>query len=189
MIMTSKTAELRNYWLNRIDQLGLEVCHCDSTLKNFPNLTWSYSDYYTNIFLYLEISQLALPYQFASDYASIIYAQRNDVRIRNTKANQFTKFNQYDFHYYSVAERDVQKAEYYVVRYLEGVPEDKRPAMESFYDCYLSVLHSEIAMRAGNGELARRKMGHVFETFPKLTPVFRNLFMYNIDVSHLTRLI
>lgn len=82
-----------------------------------------------------------------------------------------------------VAEGDVQRAEYYMVRYLEGVPDDKRPAMEGFYDCYLSVLHSEIAMRAGNGELARRKMGHVFETFPKLTPVFRNLFMYNIDVS------
>jgi hypothetical protein len=129
MIMTSKTAELRNYWLNRIDQLGLEKS---------ANL-----HYHINLHLTTQA----------------LYTHKE----------------------MTVAERDVQKAEYYVVRYLEGVPEDKRPAMESFYDCYLSVLHSEIAMRAGNGELARRKMGHVFETFPKLTPVFRNLFMYNID--------
>eukprot|EP00029_Vermamoeba_vermiformis_P012828 TRINITY_DN7781_c0_g1_i1.p1 TRINITY_DN7781_c0_g1~~TRINITY_DN7781_c0_g1_i1.p1 ORF type:complete len:559 (-),score=27.88 TRINITY_DN7781_c0_g1_i1:53-1729(-) len=129
MIMTSKTAELRNYWLNRIDQLGLEKS---------DNL-----HYHINLHLTTQA----------------LYTHKE----------------------MTVAEKDVQRAEYYVVKYLESVPEDKRESMAGFYDCYLSVLHSEVAMRAGDGELARRKMGHVFETFPKLTPAYRNLFFYNTD--------
>ena len=166
--MTSKTPEIRNYWVDRIEQLDLDVRRPQIIFNNYTNLI---RNHITSITILI-----------------CIWRYKHYSHTKKWRMGSSTNESRHWFIngllLIREADKSVQRAEYYVVRYLEQVPEEERSSLEGFYDCYLSVLHSEVAMRAGNNELARRKMGHVYETFPKLRPLLRKMFLNNIDVRY-----
>jgi hypothetical protein len=59
----------------------------------------------------------------------------------------------------------------------------KRAHLEKYFYSWIGVIHSEIAFRLGNADLARKKMGDLLNTFPQLAPAHQRLLISNCEVS------
>jgi hypothetical protein len=80
------------------------------------------------------------------------------------------------------AETNIIKANYYIEKCLETMDDQgKRAHLEKYFYSWIGVIHSEIAFRLGNADLARKKMGDLLNTFPQLAPAHQRLLISNCE--------
>jgi hypothetical protein len=75
----------------------------------------------------------------------------------------------------SESEAGAQRAEYFINWHLDQLPLSVRPTLDGFYKTRLGVVFTEIALRRGEMELARKRLSVLLETFNGLSPIFKRI--------------
>jgi hypothetical protein len=83
---------------------------------------------------------------------------------------------------YSDAYNAIQKANYYAKVFVEECPPSKRQALEEYTDAWTGVVFSEIAIRVGDVDLSRRKIGKLLDAYSRMRPSLQRLLVSNCEV-------
>jgi hypothetical protein len=81
----------------------------------------------------------------------------------------------------SEADTAIQKADYFAKSYILQTHYNYRGPIECYYDAWTGVIHSEIAIRLGDIELSRRKIGRLLDLFSRMTPPLQKLLVSNVE--------
>lgn len=63
------------------------------------------------------------------------------------------------------------------------MPASVRPELEGFYRTRIGVVTTEIALRRGNMEPARKRLSELVQTYNSLSPIFRRIVLSHCYVS------
>jgi len=76
----------------------------------------------------------------------------------------------------------IQKAYYFAKTFISQQNINDQIPVEHYYDSWTGVVHSEIAIRSGDIELSRSKIGRLLHTYSLIPPPLQRLLVSNIEV-------